>query len=41
MPVVRLPENLLNLVGDMKILSIRVFERVVILVGRVIWGRIK
>jgi len=40
-PVVRFPESISNLTGDVKILSIRVLDSGVILVGRVIWGEIK
>jgi len=39
--VVRFPESISNLTGDVKILSIRVLDSGVILVGRVIWGEIK
>ena len=41
MPVVKFPEILSNLVGDIKILSIRALESTVTLVGSVIWGKIR
>ena len=41
MPVVKLPEIFSNLVGDIKMLSIRVLDSAVILVGSVICGKIR